>query len=150
MFNNILLVLDQSSSAAQLLPLVSKLVGTETDLTVIYILDAGWSEILGDEWLSNNVTRRTFLRYMEQQQSLEANSQLDYLTKQLSKLVGKLRSQVVEGRPEKILVAAVKEQGPFDLIVIPHPRAGNGIKLKLDRLCKKITCPVLVAPLTKK
>lgn len=150
MFNNILLVLDQSSSAAQLLPLVSKLVGTETDLTVIYILDAGWSEILGDEWLSNNVTRRTFLRYMEQQQSLEAKSQLDYLTKQLSKLVGKLRSQVVEGRPEKILVAAVKEQGPFDLIVIPHPRAGNGIKLKLDRLCKKITCPVLVAPLTKK
>jgi hypothetical protein len=147
MFKDILLVLDGSSSVAKLLPLIHKLVGAKTSLTVIYVLDAGWGKLLGDEWISNSSTRRTFFHYMEKKRAQEAQAVLDDLTSQLASSVQQLKCSVAEGEPHRILVTTVKERGPFDLVVLPHPSGanGNGVKLKLDRLCKTITCPVMIS-----
>lgn len=148
MFTNVLLVVDGSTSVTKLIPLVNKVAGTKTSLTVIYVLDAGWVQILGDEWLSNSSTRQSFFQYMEKSRAQEAQAVLDELTTHLVNSVQQCKGQVVEGEPNKVLIATIKEQGPFDLVVLPHPSSAkaNGIKLALDRLCKKITCPVLIGP----
>jgi len=143
MFTDILLALDSSTPVTKLVPVINKLAGVKTSLTVIYIHPADWEQLLGDEWLSTTATRQSFLRYMEQKSAQQAQWVLDDLTRQLT-AVCQINCLVANGKPDKVLVSTTKEQGPFDLVVLP--RTFSGCKLKLDRLCKKITCPVIIFP----
>lgn len=145
MFNHILLILDGSLELNSVVPLIKNLAGTTTKITAIYIIDAGWRQILGDEWLSTVKTRRCFFSYMEDHQVKDAQAVLAGLGKQLDAYI--VNTQVKVGEPQKIVASAFTKHSPFDLLVIPRPdKKPWAVNLKIEKLLKKINCSLLIAP----
>lgn len=148
MFANLLLVLHSSTAMTKLPRLVSRLAGPNTTCTLLYILDDSWDQLVGDEWISNHSVRQGFFQYMDKKSAQQAKAALDHLVHQLADSVPQLTCRLVQGEPQRVITTTVSGQDDFDLLVLPYPSGGriNGVKLKLDRLYKQITCPVLILP----
>jgi hypothetical protein len=145
----ILLILDSCTNISATIAIVQKLLVADAKLTAIYIIDSGWSNILGDEWISNTTTRNNFLKYMEHQKYQEASNITNAL-EQYAKVKGITVNTIIKaGVPQKIVVTAFSEYGPFDLVILPYPTkkfVEGTIRLKTDAILRELSCPILIGP----
>lgn len=143
MIERILLILDRSTSIDSSLTLVDKLLGPGSSMTVLNIIDSGWKNILGDEWISNRTTQNNFFQYMENNYYREALQLNDTFNKWAKGNEIALNTLITTGVPQKLVIETFTEDGPFDLVILP---TGGAIKLEAGTLAKKLGCPIIVNP----
>jgi len=144
-----LLILDSTSNITATIEIIEMLQGPGSKLTALYIIDSGWSSILGDEWISNTATRNHFLKYMENNKYQDANKITDQLKQCAETKSISVNTLIKAGAPQKVVVTAFIEYGPFDLVILPYPASKfveGSIKLKTEALTRELSCPILIGP----
>ncbi|MEG6615040.1 hypothetical protein V6C27_01185 [Peptococcaceae bacterium 1198_IL3148] len=143
MIERILLILGHSTNIDNFIALVDKLQGPSSSVTVLNIIDSGWKNILGDEWISNATTRNNFFQYMENNYYREAVKGNDAFSKWAEGKGITLNPLIKIGVPQKIVMATFTEFGPFDIVILP---TGGTINLKAETLADKLGCPIIINP----
>lgn len=150
MFEKILLVLDGSPASSGAITLAVTLAKDyRARLTALYVIDGGWKNILGDEWISSEGARRGFFRYMEGEQVHQASRSLEEAVKRGRSCGLEVHTLVRTGPPLRVVVSTGRELGPFHLVVLPHPsgRAAEGaVRINAVKAVRKLACPVLIGP----
>lgn len=144
-----LLILDSCTNITATMAIIEKLQGPISKLVAVYIIDSGWKSILGDEWLSSTTTRNHFFKYMEKNMCQAANEIINDIKLQAEAKNIAVYPLIKVGIPQKIVVTAFIEQGPFDLAILPYPPnkfVEGSIKLKLEALTRELSCPILIGP----
>jgi nucleotide-binding universal stress UspA family protein len=122
----------------------------KTSLTGLFILDKGWRDLLGDEWIVNSGTRNSFYQWFEGGIKDHAEKVLREFRLQAERLGVPAETQIKAGHAEKIIAAAV-ETAPTALLVLPNPfyakpPAEAGLKFNLNKLARLVVCPILLGP----
>jgi hypothetical protein len=145
-----LLVLDGSPASAGSITLAVTVAECHRSrLTALYVIDGGWKNILGDEWISSEGARRSFFRYMEGDQRRRADMSLEEAVIKCRSRGLEVETLVRTGPPLQVVVSAGRELGPFHLLVLPHPtgRAAEGaVRINAEKAARELACPVLIGP----
>lgn len=141
MTNLILLVLDDSNGALEVANIALELAALKRSVvSVIYIVDQGWIRILGDEWLSTGKARTSFTNWFENELTVQAKENLELIIKKSRDTGVSTTTDIMFGRPEKIIIDAINSSG-IGLLVLPHSYS----KI-ISPILKHISCPVLLGP----
>ncbi|ABO50014.1 hypothetical protein Dred_1484 [Desulforamulus reducens MI-1] len=116
----------------------------------VFILDEGWGNLLGDEWMSGSTTRIGFLRWLEN--DLNKHSE-EILTAAMEKAKEKglqIQTEVRVGKTESLITKLTVERETA-LMVLPNPHAtapaaAAGLRFNLNSLTKKVKCPIYIGP----
>lgn len=120
-------------------------------LRALYILDASWRSILGDEWISPGAVRDDFYRWLEGGLVKQAREVLERVGMRAEQAgVRPVTIEITAGDTERVIAEHARSPSVL-LLVLPHPgatapRAEAGLKYNLQTLVKKISCPLLVGP----
>lgn len=147
MFRTILLIVDGSSVPPQTLSFLNRFVEHDSCLTAVYIMDSGWRQILGDEWISSHKTRSHFFRYVEKNQQEQARLVLETVVQEAGAMKLQVRTSIKTGHPHQAILSAYHEFGPFDLLILPHPArkfTEDAVKINGEKVAKSLACPILI------
>lgn len=148
MFKNILLVADGSASAQKAVLLAVRLAVIHgARMTALYVIDAGWRNILGDEWISSEESRRRFFRYMEGDKAARGRQVLEDIAERGAASGLQVKTLTKTGSPDRVVAELWKEQGPFDLVVVPHPSGRNvegAAGIKAEKIARELSATVLI------
>lgn len=120
------------------------------NLAAFIIIDPGWNDILGDEWISPSGTRMHFYNWLEGELRKSALRVLQTVEKlALAKGVG-VKTEILTGPPEKLIVDCTREINAA-YVILPNPhaavhRAAGGLKFNVGSLAKKLCCPLIIGP----
>ncbi|MGQ9498189.1 MAG: universal stress protein [Desulfotomaculales bacterium] len=119
-------------------------------LAVLYIIDRGYADILGDEWISTARARRFFYRYLGNELKKGAELTLEGIDAAGKEWGVEIETLVRTGVPEKVIVDCCSTgPGAPDLLVLPYP-PGKGVegalRLNPGRILGRVPCPVLTVP----
>jgi len=150
LFQKILLVLDGSPAARKASDLALELAALHrAALTALFIVDGGWKNILGDEWISSAGLRDSFFLYMDQKIEGSARDLLAEAAGKGGCLGLQVATLIRTGVPEQVLLSTWLELGPFDLVILPNPsgrRAEGAVKINLQKAARKLAVPLLIGP----
>ncbi len=109
-----------------------KLCLTNTELTHLYVLPEFWKNMLGDDWLNNEITRERFGNYLESELAHEIDETITRLQKQLQPFDIEAKHKVVIGDPENELLKACQE-GNYKLVITgsTRPKTMPGLKSRM-------------------
>ena len=118
-------------------------------VTHLLVVPEFWKDMLGDDWLNNDSTRRRFEDYLEKELNDEVNGHIRRVRDQLADLGAKAVHEVVLGRPDRCLVDAC-EQTAFDLVVMGslRPKGSSGLcsRMTTRHAVHRLKIPKLVVP----
>lgn len=151
MSEQILLVTDGSPSSMEATKIAIEIaLNKNTILRIIYILDQGWRNLLGDEWMSSSSNRINFLDWLEgglteQAEKILSTAKNQALLKEVKTII-----EIKIGKTEKVIIQAVAENKTL-LLVLPNPHstapsAAGGLDYNLTSLSKKVDCPIFIGP----
>jgi nucleotide-binding universal stress UspA family protein len=153
MTGHILYITDGSYSSRMAgLQAIQIALSRQTALQALFIVDESWRDILGDEWMSNSLTRMQFYRWFEAGVQKYADEILIEFANRARQQGVIVETAIKTGRFEKVVLTIVSQTQPA-LLVLPNPHATGpaaacGLKFNLHRLAQKIPCPVLTGPNT--
>lgn len=123
---------------------LAKSLGAE--LHGLYIINKGWSSLVGIEWLHSSSVRMDFYRYAESQFKLRAEEVLKAF-KHLAKGI-QVTTAIKVGEPAEVIAEQAKEMD-ISLIVIGGKSSVRSeeyrARVSLKKLLKLAPCPVLIA-----
>jgi len=119
-------------------------------LAALYIIDRGYADLLGDEWISTARARRSFFRYLGGELKKGAELTLEGIDAAGKELGVEIEILVRTGVPEKVIVVSCTA-GPDapDLLVLPCPPGKDvegALRLNPGRILGRVPCPVLMVP----
>ena len=118
-------------------------------VTHLLVVPEFWKDMLGDDWLNNQATRRRFEDYLEKELNDEVNGHIRRVKDQLAGLGAQAVYEVVLGRPDRCLVDAC-ERTAFDLVVMgsPRPRGSSGLRSRMTtrHAAQRLKTSKLVVP----
>lgn len=151
MEKSIILFTDGSDSSTKAMGLAVELAFLyKTDLFAFFIIDSGWNNLLGDEWINTSETRMRFYRWFEGGLKAFAAESLQKVTEMAQARGVQATTQMLTGSAEKIMIHCAGER-PGAYLVLPNPEvtapgASGGLKYNIRTLIKKISCPVIIGP----
>ena len=146
---HILLASHDTDGARAAEKLAFSLCGQGTRLHHLIVVPDFWKGMMGDDWLNNASTQKTFGEYVESQLEKEIRMHLRRMRKETARRKIRYDYEVVQGKPTECLAARAKK-GPTDIVVLgsPRPRGKSGYRsgIALDALLRVIRKPILIAP----
>jgi len=111
-------------------------------LTGIFILDSSWKEYIGHDWLSGSNARAGFLDYIEGEEVLESEREVQEFESLTAGIPHEHKTGI--GRVADELCREL-ENG-YDLLVMSYPfrRGLEAMRDPLAQILKKSSCPVLL------
>ncbi len=150
MFQKMLLVLDGSPGSPAAAEIALELARTyRAAVTALYIVDLGWRNLLGDEWISGEGVRRVFFRYMERELEKKARQVLAETARRGRNRRLQVDTALETGNPYRVLTSTCRELGPFDLVILPNPSgkpAEGAVKINVQKAARELGCPILIGP----
>ncbi len=151
MEGQILFITDGSASAGQAGEMAIGLANLwRVSLRAVYILDEGWRDILGDEWISTPAARAGFYRWLEGGLTGHAHDILQKFAQRAAESGVWVTTDIIVGKAEKTIAVLAESATPL-LLVLPNPNATlppaeGGFQFNIRSLTQKIKCPVLIGP----
>lgn len=137
-----------SIAAADLALDLASLYGAE--IKAFFIIDSKWSNLLGGEWINTSETRMRFYNWFEGEIQTLAAKSLDCIKNMASGKGIPAEAITLTGPVEKLIIEQTRKYST-PILVLPNPEATSheaeaGLKFNLNRLVKRINCPVLIGP----
>ncbi|EHQ91270.1 universal stress protein [Desulfosporosinus youngiae] len=151
MNGQILLITDGSPSADAAVQMATELsLGLKQPLRAVFILDEGWKNFLGDEWINTSSTRMKFFHWFEDGLHKHSEDVLAEVAEKVKEKGGQVETEIKVGKTEKVIVELTAEQETA-LLVLPNPHATApaataGLRYNLNSLSKKVKCPIYIGP----
>lgn len=151
MNSQILLVTDGSPSAEEAGKTAMDIaLAWKLPLKAIFILDEGWKNLLGDEWINTSSTRMRFFHWFEDGLKNHSETVLSDFKRQAEAKGLSIEVEIKIGKTEKV-IAETTVNSETALLVLPNPNAtapaaAAGLRFNLNSLAKKVECPILIGP----
>lgn len=151
MNGQILLITDGSPSADAAAQMATEMSLTlKLPLRVIFILDEGWNNFLGDEWINTSSTRMRFFHWFEDGLHKHSEEVLAEAANKAKEKGAVVETELKIGKTEKVIIDQTLETETA-LLFLPNPfatapAATAGLRYNLQSLAKKIKCPIYVGP----
>lgn len=151
MNGQILLVTDGSPSAdAAGKTAIEMAQSMKLPLRAVFILDEGWRNLLGDEWINTSSTRMRFFHWFEDGLKSYAETVLAKFRQQANDKGIPVEIEIKIGKTEKVIVECTVNP-ETSLLVLPNPNAvapeaAAGLRFNLNSLSKKVKCPIFIGP----
>ncbi|MEW6696591.1 MAG: universal stress protein [Bacillota bacterium] len=151
MNSQILLVTDGSPSAEEAgNTAMDMALAWKLPLKAIFILDEGWKNLLGDEWINTSSTRMRFFHWFEDGLKNHSETVLSELKRQAEAKGLSVEVEIKIGKTEKV-ITEITVGSETVLLVLPNPNAtapaaAAGLRFNLNSLAKKVKCPILIGP----
>lgn len=119
-------------------------------IQAIFILDEGWKHLLGDEWINTSATRMKFFHWFEDGLKDHSNTVLMEFASKAREHGVAVEVAIKIGKTEKVITELTMEK-ETTLLVLPNPHAtapaaAAGLRFNLNKLAKKVKCPILLGP----
>ena len=118
-------------------------------VTHLLVIPMFWKNILGDDWLNNDVTRNKFCSYLEEELENELNITVERVRSYFEDRHIINSSKILLGDPDQSLLETCKESF-YDLVVMGTPRpkgvAGLFSRMSTSLLTRKLPTPRFIAP----
>ncbi len=117
-------------------------------IKAVFILEESWRNLLGDEWMSAASTRSTFFHWLEDGLRNHRQVVLSEYTRLGQSYNVEVSTDTRIGKTEQIIIELTEETATA-LLVLPNPHAtapaaAAGLRFNLNRLAKKVKCPILL------
>ena len=151
MNGQILLITDGSPSADAAVQMATELsLSLKQPLRAVFILDEGWKNFLGDEWINTSSTRMKFFHWFEDGLHKHSEDVLAEVAEKVKEKGGQVETEIKVGKTEKVIAELTAEQETA-LLVLPNPHATApaataGLRYNLNSLSKKVKCPIYIGP----
>lgn len=151
MNGQILLICDGSPSADAAGQMATEMsLALKLPFRAVFILDEGWKNFLGDEWINTSSTRMRFFHWFEEGLHKHSEEVLAELAERVKKNGGQVDTEIRIGKTEKVILELTTEQ-ETSLLVLPNPHASApaataGLRFNLNSLTKKVKCPIYIGP----
>lgn len=151
MNGQILLITDGSPSADAAGQMATEMsLALKLPLKAVFILDEGWNNFLGDEWINTSSTRMRFFHWFEDGIHKHSQEVLAEVTEKVKEHGGHVETEIKIGKTEKVIFELTAEQETA-LLVLPNPHATApaataGLRFNLNSLSKKVKCPIYIGP----
>ena len=124
----------------------------KTTLHHLIVVPDLWKGVMGDDWLNNAMTQKTYGNYIESQLEDEIRIHVRRLQKLATKRRIRYRPDMVLGKPTDCLIEHAKRAG-INLVVMgsPRPRGKTGLHSRIDtnKLVRALRVPLLIVPYPK-
>ena len=145
----ILLASHGTSGAQAAEQIVFKTCHRSAHVTHLVIVPIFWKNILGDDWLNNDVTRNRFCGYLEAELENELNINLTRVRNHLKDRCITNTNKILLGDPDRSLLETC-ENYSYDLVVMGSPRprsvAGLNSRMSTSLLTRELSTPLIIAP----
>lgn len=151
MNGQILLITDGSPSADAAVQMATDMsLALKLPLRAVFILDEGWKNFLGDEWINTSSTRMRFFHWFEDGLHKHSEDVLAEVAEKVKKKGGQVETEIRVGKTEKVIIELTAEQETA-LLVLPNPHATApaataGLRFNLNSISKKVRCPIYIGP----
>lgn len=108
-----------------------------------------WKDMMGDDWLNNACTRKTYGDYVENELIREISVHVNQVQTQMQAKDIHYSHEIILGEPSQCLINA-SMQTHYDVIIIGSARSkgesGLRSKIALDKTAKSLTTPMIIVP----
>ncbi|MEG6523828.1 universal stress protein [Desulfotomaculum sp. 1211_IL3151] len=151
MNGQILFITDGSPSADAAGQMATEMsLALKLPLRAVFILDEGWNNLLGDEWINTSSTRMRFFHWFEDGLHKHSEEVLTEVAAKVKEKGGQVETEMRIGKTEKVIRELTVEKETAVLILPnPHataPAAAAGLRFNLNSLAKKVKCPIYIGP----
>ncbi|GAB6154174.1 hypothetical protein JCM17380_29240 [Desulfosporosinus burensis] len=151
MNGQILFITDGSPSADAAGQMATEMsLALKLPLRAVFILDEGWKNFLGDEWINTSSTRMRFFHWFEDGLHKHSEEILAEVAEKVKGNGGQVETEIKIGKTEK-LIGELTVENETAILVLPNPHATApaataGLRYNLHSLAKKVKCPIYIGP----
>ncbi len=118
-------------------------------VTHLYVIPEFWKNMMGDDWLNNDITQQRFGNYLEYELSKEVQNTINRVKTNVEDLQASYSASIYIGNPQQCL-ATTSNKSTFDVIILgsSRPKTISGLRSKMfsTKITKQIKSPVLQIP----
>ncbi len=117
-------------------------------IKAVFILEESWRNLLGDEWMSAASTRSKFFHWLEDGLRNHWQVVLSEFSRLGQAYNVEVATDIRVGKTEQVIIE-LTEEAATALLVLPNPHAtapaaAAGLRFNVNRLTKKVKCPILL------